>query len=407
MERIFVSFRKWGTFCMNENIVIWGTGLWGDIAYYYYKKKSNIACYVDSDQRKWGEVLNGVKIYSPTILKDKKVKVVVAIKNEINTIIKTLEEYDIESYVLFQIKEEVYSRKNINHNSNAMQEDTCIVAFSGGLGNQMFQYALLKNLEIQGKRVMADLKAYSQFGVMDFQLTDVFRNIKLEPCVENQKQELIEKNFHKIGAGKKFVIYSEPFEYGTTKKADMSLLNITGGIICGLHQNYVFPGQIREILLKDFKFSGRENKLKVLHDNIGRKNAVSVHVRRGDYLTENNKWLYGDICTERYYRAAIKYIQKRAGDCILYFFSNDIEWVKKHYNIDNALYIEENMFDSYQDWYDLYLMSICKHNIIANSTFSWWGAWLNQNENKIVVAPKKWINMFEYEDIFPKEWIQI
>ena len=188
----------------------------------------------------------------------------------------------------------------------------------------------------------------------------------------------------------------------------MSLLSITGGIICGLHQNYIFPGLIREILLKDFKFSSdHDDKLIMLCDRIVKENAVSVHVRRGDYLTENNKWLYGDICTERYYRIAIEYIQKKVGNCILYFFSNDIEWVKKHYNLENALYIEENMFDSYQDWYDLYLMSICKHNIIANSTFSWWGAWLNQNKNKIVVAPEKWINIFEYEDIYPKEWIQI
>lgn len=65
------------------------------------------------------------------------------------------------------------------------------------------------------------------------------------------------------------------------------------------------------------------------------------------------------------------------------------------------------MFEKYQDWYDMYLMSICKHNIIANSTFSWWGAWLNQNENKIVAAPERWIHTFDYEDIYPSEWIKI
>ena len=193
---------------MNEDIVIWGTGLWGDTAYHYYKKKSNVICYVDSDQRKWGEELNGIKIYSPIILQDKKVKVVVAVRNESQTIIKKLEEYYIESYVLFQAKEEVYSGQNTYYKGNTIQEDTCIVAFGGGLGNQMFQYTLLKNLETQGKRVLADLKAYSCIGTMDFQLTDIFHNIKLEQCSEEQKQELIEKNIHETDKGKKFVIWN-------------------------------------------------------------------------------------------------------------------------------------------------------------------------------------------------------
>lgn len=393
---------------MNEDIVIWGAGIWGDVAYNYYKKRGNIVCYVDNDQRKWGGMLNTIKICSPIMLQNRKVKVVLALKNEVQAVIKQLEEYNIESYTLFQVKEETYSGQDAFCKMEGIQEDTCIIAFGGGLGNQMFQYALLRNLEVHGKKVLADLKSYSSIGVMDFRLTDVFQNIKLERCTEEQKQELVKKNIQRVGKAHKFIIYSEPCEYGMTKKADLSLLDITGGIIYGLHQNCIFSGQIRKTLLDDFSFiSKREKKLQILQDYIMKSNAVSVHIRRGDYLTESNKWLYGDICTEEYYEKAIKYLRKKIGECTLYVFSNDIEWIKKNYCMKNAVYIEAGMFDGYQDWYDMYLMSICKHNIIANSTFSWWGAWLNRNDNKIVVAPQKWINIYKYEDIYPKEWVQI
>ena len=92
-------------------------------------------------------------------------------------------------------------------------------------------------------------------------------------------------------------------------------------------------------------------------------------------------------------------------DCCFCFFSDDIEWVKVNYAMSNDVCIEKDMFDSYEDWYDMYLMSICSHNIIANSTFSWWGAWLNQNEDKTVIAPQKWLNGCDYIDIYPPEWI--
>ena len=100
-------------------------------------------------------------------------------------------------------------------------------------------------------------------------------------------------------------------------------------------------------------------------------------------------------------------MKEKVNNCRFYFFSDDIEEIKEHYKMDNAVYVEKAMFDGYEDWYDMYLMSICKHNIIANSTFSWWGAWLNRHEDKIVIAPEKWINSCDYQDIYPKGWMQM
>jgi hypothetical protein len=87
--------------------------------------------------------------------------------------------------------------------------------------------------------------------------------------------------------------------------------------------------------------------------------------------------------------------------------SDDIEWVKDNLYIENAVYIEPKMFDEYSDWYDMYIMTCCKHNIIANSSFGWWGAWLNGNPDKIVIAPDRWFNNEDTPDIWCEGWVKI
>ena len=88
------------------------------------------------------------------------------------------------------------------------------------------------------------------------------------------------------------------------------------------------------------------------------------------------------------------------------FFSNDVDWVKHNIKVEDAVYFERNMFAKYSDWYDMFLMSVCRHNIIPNSTFGWWSAWLNRNPDKIVVAPKRWRNRWEAQDWCPEEWVR-
>lgn len=396
----------------NGSIAIWGTRALGKTAFHHYNDTKNIICYIDNDAGKWGEKLNGIEICPPDILKEIDVDVVLAMNYGVEDVRKQLyEKYGIASSALFQIKEEVFSLEGHSVSDENIAGDTCIVQFSGGLGNQMFQYAFYRNLKTRGKCVLADLERYERIGGMKFQLPDVFEKINLKLCTKEQKRQLIETNVIEKNKKKKFVIYKESvgYEKDRRKKADLSLLDITGGIISGIHQTYKFAAQIRETLLKDFTFDFmREEGLVNLHNDIIHSNAVSVHIRRGDYILEQNKWSYGGICTEKYYEDAIHYIKEKAGRCTFWFFSDDIDWVKEHYDKDeySAVFVERSMFEHYQDWYDMYLMSICKHNIIANSTFSWWGAWLNQNADKIVIAPEKWIHRFDYEDIYPSEWIR-
>ena len=210
---------------MSNDIVIWGTGRIGSIAFFYYKDISNIVCYIDNDERKWGKILNGVKICSPDILKNQSMKVVLAIKKGVEDVRKQLDvKYGIKNSVLFQINQELYSLEKQNSD---VEENVCIVFFAGGLGNQMFQYAFLKNLQYHGKKVLAYLN--SNIETTSFHLLDVFKNINLEMCTEAQKISLIEKNVKEAQKAKKFVLYiEESINEVKENRADLSIVNRRG-----------------------------------------------------------------------------------------------------------------------------------------------------------------------------------
>ncbi|MCI6689512.1 MAG: alpha-1,2-fucosyltransferase, partial [Clostridiaceae bacterium] len=140
-------------------------------------------------------------------------------------------------------------------------------------------------------------------------------------------------------------------------------------------------------------------------EQISQNYSVSVHVRRGDYL--NYSYLQG-ICTPHYYEQAMQFFrEKYRGKVKFYIFSNDIEWAENNFSEADCVIVEGNSGkDSFRD---MQLMSLCKHNIVANSSFSWWGAWLNQNKEKIVIAPNKWINQEVEEkiDVIPDDWVKM
>ena len=134
-------------------------------------------------------------------------------------------------------------------------------------------------------------------------------------------------------------------------------------------------------------------------DILNKEETISIHIRRGDYLEKEDRH---PVCRMEYYQAAIEYIDT-FNSPIFIIFSDDIEWCKKHFIGDNYIFIQDE-----EDYIDLYLMSLCKHNIIANSSFSWWGAWLNKNINKKVIAPQNWFGVnkrLPTQDIYCEEWI--
>ena len=144
------------------------------------------------------------------------------------------------------------------------------------------------------------------------------------------------------------------------------------------------------------------NMLEILDKD---ENAVSLHIRRGDYLQPKHWATTGSVCQLPYYQNAIAEMSRRVASPSYYIFSDDIAWVKENLPLQNAVYIDWNTDED--SWQDMMLMSHCKHHIICNSTFSWWGAWLNPNMDKTVIVPSRWFQHSEAPDIYPTGWIKV
>lgn len=153
-----------------------------------------------------------------------------------------------------------------------------------------------------------------------------------------------------------------------------------------------------------FDVSKLNDTTKSLLDMIRTCNSVSLHIRRNDYLSDGYALGFGGICTPDYYHRATSYIQQRIVQPRFIIFSDDIGWCQNNLDIPEAVYVDCNYGS--ESWQDMFLMSQCKHNIIANSSFSWWGAWLNAHPDKIVIAPDKWWHGIN-DDVVPPEWIRL
>ena len=280
-----------------------------------------------------------------------------------------------------------------------------IVKFQGGLGNQMFQYALYRKFQSMGYDTYADLYHYRQkkyetrplqlsvFGI-DLREADRADVIQLSGNEDRWFDIVWLKHI-----GKKTYYREKDISYKE------EIWKMTNGYFHGFWQSEKYFYDIEDILRNEFVLSdtvqfdlvNRQMQLKIKED----QKAVSVHIRRGDYL-ENP--MYGCICTEEYYKKAIDYIKQRVENAKFYLFSNDMPYVQDRFRGEEFVYVENNSED--KGYIDLYLMSLCKHHIIANSSFSWWGAWLNAAKSKIVVAPSIWLTNAPARDVVPDTWIR-
>lgn len=267
-----------------------------------------------------------------------------------------------------------------------------IILIRGGLGNQMFGYAFF--LEMKKRYPNAVILFKIANDVKQHQGLELFNifNIKDKWRYKFCKPSLLWPLFHHIKQPNALV-------YDETLFNTHNRLNYFEGF---WQSELYFSNAVNDVR-RSFRFKSNifNKETLSISKQIGSCNSVSIHIRRGDYLN------FPDcaVCDVDYYNRAIAYIQKPIIDAVFFVFSDDISWCQENIKIDNAQYINFNI--GKDSWQDMYLMSICKHNIIANSTFSWWGAYLNDNKQKIVIAPRKWFLNTDRTDIIPDKWIVI
>ncbi len=280
------------------------------------------------------------------------------------------------------------------------------------LWNQMFQYAYIKALStknnIDFKLDLSDYKTYFR----PFEL-DLFNlNYEKAENLEIKKYKWYTNNFlwkiKKILINKWIIKRDKKYYIEKQFNFDKDFLEIKEWYIEWYFQTEKYFKNIEKVIRKDFTFPKFDDKKNLkIEEEINKSNSVSIHIRRWDYITNKNANSFHWTCNLEYYNNAIKIIKEKIKNPVFFFLSDDINWVKENFNIKNAYFIDWNTWDN--SWKDMKLMSSCKHNIIANSSFSWWGAWLNNNKWKIVITPKKWFNnkKVNTNDIIPNNWIKI
>lgn len=293
-----------------------------------------------------------------------------------------------------------------------------IVRLTGGLGNQLFQYAIGKALAIvSNEKMMFDVSSYACDTLRNYELGVFNLGIDLADSTDVKKiQEaspfIIDRIKFKV-LRKSIPYYRFPVLKEQSFNFDVNYTNFRNRHVYleGYWQSENYFKHIKQILLTDLKLdeSTLSIEIKCYQQGIERSNSsVSLHIRRGDYISNPTTTAYHGICDLAYYDQAMLTIEKHIDNPIYYVFSDDKEYVKEVFAHKKNVIIIENISKDYEE---LILMSMCKHNIIANSSFSWWGAWLNQHKDSIKIAPKKWFNdplmQLQTKDILPKCWYKI
>ena len=252
-----------------------------------------------------------------------------------------------------------------------------IVKIFHGQGNQLYHYAFGYILEKEtGKKVCYDKSFYKEKNreLHERYVLDLYSIPKMNLITFSSKKNKMIKKYKQIG-----IVPNRWF-------FDKHLLHKKHTYYTGHYFSEYYYNKYRKDIVKMFtlKIPLDPSNQKMLTEIKKHKNSVSIHIRRGDYL--KYEW-YRDIITfDNYYNKALKIFEKME-DVHYFIFSDDPEWVKKNFKTGKpTTYV--NINDVEHGYFDLELMRNCKHNIIANSTFSWWGAYLNENKDKIVVAPE-------------------
>lgn len=279
-----------------------------------------------------------------------------------------------------------------------------IVKIMGGLGNQMFQYALARKLQSMGKRVVLDTSYYDVVPEGDTVRKNWLHSFR------HQFEETSAPSMMRIKVCSLLARFAhEPYVLSDRSgRFCPSVLTLRSGYVIGYWQSEKYFLDIDALLREDFALapdSLKEAERRIWKEVMSVPNSVALHIRQGDYLREENARRFGGICTAEYYKKAVADMIEKLGNCKFFVFTDAPEEVDSF--LPQGADFQLLSDGTGDEWFELFLMSQCKHHIIANSSFSWWGAWLNYNPDKIVIAPGRWTNDGDCEDIYCAKWIRI
>lgn len=282
-----------------------------------------------------------------------------------------------------------------------------VVRLTGGLGNQMFQYAAGLHLASRlSCPVVVDTRVYDTYRLHGYELNAWSISAKPAPAEILKQASLL-----KIRFGEKwpFLLGKERFFKEKSLAFDPAWLQIkTPKWLLGYFQSEQYFAASRAQILKEFSLPQQLSEVTQNYQiQMASAESVAVHVRRGDYVTNTETMRIHGVCSRGYYENACSSIQGRLSNPVFYVFSNDPDWARQNIGWPERTVFVNSHGNS--PAVDIALMASCKHHIIANSSFSWWGAWLSANLSGIKIAPSPWFDEPSYleGDLVPKSWERI
>ncbi|MCE5324034.1 alpha-1,2-fucosyltransferase [bacterium] len=292
-----------------------------------------------------------------------------------------------------------------------------IVRLTGGLGNQLFQYAFgRRQAHVGGAELKLDISYYAanymdgrQYRLNNFNVVeDIASVVETASLAGRQHHSLIGRLERALRSRLHMHKKSIVREHGCVF-SPMALKKTDNVYLDGYWQSEKYFKDIEDILRSEFTVRNPQDQInRSISADIDQTESVSLHIRRGDYVSNAAFNKVHGVCAPDYYESAIERLMDEVKAPRFFVFSDDIEWCRDNLKLKYPItFIDHNGED--RDYEDLRLMSRCKHHIIANSSFSWWGAWLSSNSGKIVIAPAKWFNdpHKDSKDIVPDSWQRI
>jgi len=291
-----------------------------------------------------------------------------------------------------------------------------IVRLMGGLGNQMFQYAAARRLALARQvPLKLDVSEFARspdrvyaLGALNIQeafaTPEELREVT-GPSARGVRRLVFRlRRRFRIAYGWTWIHERtlSPFDRRVLEARERTYLD-------GYWQSEQYFGDVADTIRREFTIDFQPDaRSRAIADQIATTESVSVHVRRGDYVADPRASRARNVCTPDYYHRSVARIAERVGTPHLFLFSDDPQWVGANLRFEHPVtLVSENA--RHREYEDLRLMSACRHHIIANSSFSWWGAWLDPRRDKVVLAPRRWMNdpRVDDRDVLPPAWIRV